>query len=119
MFSNATQCSEANERDFVNVNIKTQEYSIQRIMIEMWLGLLIHWIRMLMITRTGFKMKIVLIDNFIFPIPAELERMQYLQESIRQHYPKVSVYPVEAKTQTKHHCQFTGVGDLLIVIKHY
>jgi len=34
-----------------------------------------------------------------------------------QHYPKVSLKSVDAITQTEHHCQFTGGGDLLIEIE--
>lgn len=123
VFGNATQCSRADKPDFANV-IVVQDKS-PRIQYSKGIDRNVAWSFYSLNSEANDPLdkyfqdenNQVLIHNFIFPILTEFERMKCLQSSIVQHYPKVSVKSDDAITQTKHHCQFTGGGDLIIEIK--
>ena len=120
VFGNATPCSKVNKHQFANVVVRQDKNP--RIKFSEGIARNVAWSFFSLNSNVNDPLDKYFKDrnnqclhfNFSFPIPAESQRIKCLQISIARHYPNLSTESVDATTQTKRHCQFTGGGDLLI-----
>ena len=127
MFGNATQCSKVDNNDFARVLVVQQDEN-PTITLSEGITRNVAWSFFSLNSNANDPLDKYFADqknrclryNYSFPIPSESQRIECLQRSITKHYerqyPNLSMGSVDATTQTKRYCQFTGGGDLLIKI---